>query len=142
MRKDQARGFRLTRQRLAIREVLCHTDAHPDADWVHQQVRQKLPSISMGTVYRNLAQMAEAGIIRQVRCAEGASRWDGRTDRHCHVICSRCGRVADIELPNVLEELERAAARESGFRIVGQSLCLAGICPQCQTSRPETDPVG
>jgi len=131
--KDQVPGFRLTRQRLAILEVLRNSSHHPDASWVYQQVREGHPSISMGTVYRNLAQLAEAGLIRQIRCGDQAGHWDGRTTCHGHAICARCGRIVDIEVSDLVDQLARVAA-QSGYRIEAHSLCLAGICPDCQAA--------
>jgi len=128
----QACGLRLTPQRLAILEVLRSTDIHPEASWIYQQVRKRLPAISLGTVYRNLALLADAGLIRELALGDQMSHWDGRVAPHYHVVCARCHRIADIELPGTAEELERRAAIASDFVIQGHSLQFVGRCPRCQ----------
>ncbi len=131
-----ADGLRLTPQRLAILEVLRGTASHPDADWVHREVRRKLPHISLGTVYRNLAELARAGLIQELVLGQ-ASHWDGRVAAHEHLVCVRCGRVTDVELPVLSVELDRAAAQVSGYAIRGHHLQFTGLCPDCAALAPD-----
>ncbi len=58
-----AKQTRMTKQRKAILKVLKHTDSHPTADWIYEKVREEIPNISLGTVYRNLNVLAELGKI-------------------------------------------------------------------------------
>ena len=127
--------LRLTPQRLAILEVLRRTDTHPGASWIYQEVLKRLPTISLGTVYRNLALLADAGLISELALGSQISHWDGRVAPHYHVVCARCHRIADIELPGAAEELERRAASASHFAIQGHSLQFVGCCPQCQAEQ-------
>lgn len=138
-RVAESRGLRLTPQRRAILEVLQSTDIHPDAAWIYQEVRKKLPSISLGTVYRNLSLMAAAGLIRELTLNAQLSRWDGRLSPHDHVVCLHCHRVADIELPGLAAELDKRAACASGFVIQGHNLCFAGLCPSCRADSSALD---
>ena len=52
-----------SRQREAILEILCATTSHPTADWIYDKVRERIPNISLGTVYRNLNILSENGEI-------------------------------------------------------------------------------
>jgi Fe2+ or Zn2+ uptake regulation protein len=128
--EEAAAVLRLTPQRLAILEVLRATTCHPDASWVHQEVRKRLPRISLGTVYRNLAQLAEAGLIREL-LVEQTSHWDGTTAPHDHVLCLLCGRIGDVRLPAVFQGLDQAAARSSCFTVLRHQLQFVGTCPAC-----------
>ena len=127
-------GLRLTPQRRAILEVLRGTDRHPEASWIYQEVRKRLPSISLGTVYRNLVRLAEAGLIRELVLGTQPSHWDGRPSPHYHVMCLRCHRIVDVELPGLATELEARAARVSNFAIQGHTLHFVGLCPLCQAN--------
>ena len=71
-----------SRQREAIKQHLIGNDTHPTADEVYYHVRQEYPNISLATVYRNLAQLKEAGRIRSVGTVAGQERFDA--DLHPH----------------------------------------------------------
>ncbi len=138
---ERASDVRLTPQRTAILDVLRATDTHPDACWVYTEVRKRLPHISLGTVYRNLTRLAEAGLIVKLELEGQASRWDARTNAHDHVVCSRCGRVADIERVSLPIILQDHIVASSGFIIEGYSLQCYGLCPECAASTKTFDAV-
>ena len=64
------KGYRLTKQRLAILKVLRGTDTHPDAEWVYREVKKVLPQVSLGTVYRSLEALREAGLIASLEVGQ------------------------------------------------------------------------
>ena len=125
-------SLRLTPQRRAILQVLRHTRLHPDASWIYQQVRAELPHISLGTVYRNLTQLAEQGLIRELDLGGPASRWDGRTEEHDHIVCLRCGRVEDVVIGPLTDRCAEKAAQATGFRVLSHRLYFTGVCADCQ----------
>lgn len=122
--------MRMTKQRRAILEVLQGTTSHPSADWVFQRVRRRLPSISLATVYRNLHQLAAAGLLQELPVGEHVSRFDADTSLHYHVRCLRCGRIDDLDVP-VGGDLEKAARRATDFKIVTHHVEFLGYCPRC-----------
>ena len=69
----------------------------------------------------------------RVKINNGADHFDHQVFDHYHVRCVRCGRVDDVEVPN-LAGLEEEAARTSGYQICGYTLQFDGICPECQKS--------
>ena len=89
-------GIRMTRQRLEIYREVARTEAHPDADMVFLRVRERLPRVSLDTVYRTLASLERLGMIRKVSALHGAARYDANTHGHHHFICTRCGMVRDV----------------------------------------------
>jgi len=129
-------GTRRSRQREVVLAIVRSTMDHPTADWVHRQARRRLPRISLGTVYRNLKQLAEAGLIREIHTGGGGARFDGNLGRHYHIRCLGCGRVADLPL-SVSRRLEDEAGRATSYRILGHEVEVQGLCPSCQeTSAP------
>ena len=97
---------RNTRQRQLILEaVRSHCD-HPTAEQIYRDVAEQAPTISKGTVYRNLSVLAQEGELTQVE-APDASRFDLRQDRHHHLVCSACGAVVDapVAYQEQLDEL-------------------------------------
>jgi Fur family peroxide stress response transcriptional regulator len=122
---------RRSRQRDTILRVVMNTKSHPRADWIYDQVRQEIPNISLGTVYRNLKSLAEAGEIQQLDIAGSTCRFDGNTESHYHFRCKKCGRMLDLDEP-VDRSIEERIAQKTGFKITQQRVELLGLCTECQ----------
>jgi Fur family ferric uptake transcriptional regulator len=121
----------MTRQRQVILEALQAVHTHPTGDEVYRLARRRLPHISLGTVYRNLEILSEAGLIRKLELGGTARRFDARTSEHHHIRCLRCGTVADVRV-ELRPGLEQAVEQESGYTVVEHRLELVGYCPQCK----------
>jgi Fur family peroxide stress response transcriptional regulator len=106
---------------------------HPRADWVYDQVRQEIPNISMGTVYRNLKSLTKSGEIRQLDIADGTSRFDGNTENHYHFRCEKCGYIFDLDEP-VDQSISERVAKNTGFKVYRQRMELIGLCNTCQVN--------
>lgn len=118
---------RYSRQRERIYQALHASREHPSAQMVYDALREEMPRLSLGTVYRNLHQMAQEGLVREL---EGpTARFDACLTPHAHIRCIRCGRVADLPAPNQLQIIQTAA--ESGWQVEGYHLMFDGICPAC-----------
>lgn len=131
---SEAEAIRLTPQRKAILAVLSQSSKHPDASWIYQEVRKQIPHISLGTIYRNLNQLSEAGLITELDIGR-ASHWDGRTGDHYHVVCRRCERIIDLDSDVLACDVENEVAEATGFSIEAHHLWLEGICPSCQRAQ-------
>jgi len=131
--KTQAidRGYRQTAQRSMILAEVKATDGHPTAGEIFERVRRKDPKVAYGTVYRSLHLLARHGLIQELTFADEASRYDGRVERHDHVLCTGCGLMVDVDVPIAL--IARHVAEErSGFAISSHHTVFAGICPSCR----------
>jgi len=123
--------YRNSKQRKSILELLKSTKTHPTASWLYDRLREKYPSLSQGTVYRNLSILAEQGQIQVLRSGSTFDRFDADTTLHYHVICRECGRVDDVEM-RAESDRESAAANSSGYIVLSHRLDFFGICPECQ----------
>ncbi len=110
--------------------AVIESSEHPTADTVYQTVRKQCPDISLGTVYRNLGRLVECGAIRKIGVSDGSDRFDGTLAEHYHLLCSGCGCVADIQLPELGKQI-RQVGRESGLEIQGYELIIHGLCKDC-----------
>ena len=119
------------RKRDAILTCLRETTEHPSAEWVYSQLKQEIPDLSLGTVYRNLSLFKEQGLITSLGTVKGVERFDANTDPHVHYICTGCGKVLDLHQIRVPEELNHAAATDSGGEVTGCQLTFTGVCGQC-----------
>ena len=119
------------RKRDAILTCLRETTEHPSAEWVYSQLKQEIPDLSLGTVYRNLSLFKEQGVICSLGTVKGVERFDANTEPHVHYICTECGKVLDLQKIQVPEDLNQAAATDSGGEVTGCQLTFTGVCGQC-----------
>lgn len=127
---------RSTRQRRLVFDAVQVMREHPTADHIYLKVRGDDPHISRGTVYRNLNLLVENGEVRHVRLP-GVDRFDWRTDRHYHIVCTSCGKVADAPV-NYESADDAALEKATGFAIKGHIKVFEGLCPACQAKLRET----
>ena len=126
----QAHNLRMTRQRRVILEALKKIDCHPSADQVFHEVRQHMPRISLGTVYRNLETLSELGQIQKLELGGATKRFDWDTRKHYHIRCVECGRVDDAPVAP-LQKIENRLYGATVFTIIGHRLEFTGFCPNC-----------
>ena len=126
---------RMTRQRAVILEELRKSRMHPTADELYSRVRERLPRISLGTVYRNLDFLADSGEIRRLEAAGSIRRFDGAMTQHQHVRCVYCGRIGDVM--QVREAPTVDGMRVEGFaEILSSRVEFDGFCKMCATALP------
>ncbi len=128
----EAEGHRFTAQRAAVYRVVGRSRSHPTADEIFTQVRDRIPDISLATVYKALEAFVSCGLIQKLTTGEGPARYDGRTEPHHHVRCVGCGSVADVDGPEVADRLEALGA-DTDFEVVDYRLELLGHCPTCRS---------
>lgn len=124
------RRLRMTSQRRVILEELRRLDSHPSAEELYERVRRRLPRISLATVYRNLDILSAEGAIARVESGSSLKRFDGNVMRHYHIRCLGCDRLVDAGMDLSLD-IEARVQAQTDFRILGHTLELTGICPQC-----------
>ena len=117
-----------SRQREAILEVLRATDTHPTATAVYDKVKEKLPNISLGTVYRNLAALKENGDILGISVGDGFEHFDGDVAPHIHMHCRCCGGIADLRLS---DDPAANFASKQGFTPETSVYIVYGVCGNC-----------
>lgn len=122
------------RKRNAILSYLQSVTTHPSAEMVFTDLKQQIPDLSIGTVYRNLNLFKEQGLATSVATVKGVERFDGNTQPHVHFICSQCDAVKDLHQICVPQELKTAAEDSSGCRVEECRLCFTGVCSQCINS--------
>lgn len=118
-----------SRQRDALLENLASRTDHPTADELYFALRQQFPNISLGTVYRNLAQLSDNNTILKLTCG-GADHFDYNTKQHYHLLCSDCNRLYDLDMP-ILDELDDEAQKHYDGQINYHRLIFYGICENC-----------
>ena len=129
---------RNTVQKDAIYAALCSLANHPTADMIYETVHEKYPSISKTTVYRVLNQMTDTGKVMKVRISDGADHFDHQSHEHLHIRCKCCGKVADVQAPE-LGLLTDRVTDAKGFKVEDFYIQFNGICPECALKGGERD---
>lgn len=124
------RGYAVTPQRRTIFEVLEGVTHHPSAEQVHEEVRRRLPDVSLATVYKTLKELVQMGEIQELNYHGDRSRFDPRVDAHSHLKCRRCGRLADVDLD--FGHLKLSVEHSHGFNIERHEVVFHGVCGDCQ----------
>ena len=123
-----------SRQRDAIRSFLMSRKDHPTAEVVYDNVSKEFPNISLGTVYRNLAQLAENGDILKISTSANKEHFDGFVHRHFHFVCNKCDKIYDVDLDG-MDEIKNQAAEKLNADIEDYSLIFYGICENCSSKK-------
>ena len=127
-----------SRQREIILETLKQNVVHPTAEYLYDILRKTHPKISLATLYRNLNQLAQNGIIKKIDGLETSSHFDHNTFEHYHFICSECKRVfdipADVAIINSSRKDANAQKAEelTDFTINTHDVVFCGICKDCK----------
>ena len=121
---------RMTKQRKKILQVLREADCHPTADWIYDQVKEEIPNISLGTVYRNLNVLKEMGEIMELNYGSDYSRFDGNPENHYHFNCMECGAVEDVDM-EVEEAMNQHAAERVNGKVNHHRTEFFGRCEEC-----------
>ena len=123
--------MRYSHQRERIFRAVSERCDHPTANMVYEQLKLEMPRLSLGTVYRNLNQLADAGRLKKIPLADGSCRFDKTRESHSHIVCDECGAVADVHLPS-FETLERTIVSETGYELRSYDVVLRGVCEACR----------
>jgi Fur family peroxide stress response transcriptional regulator len=127
-------GAKRTHQRLEIFRQVAQTGDHPDAETVFRGVRERIPTVSLDTVYRTLWWLKDLGLIRTLGPQRERARFDANLDRHHHFVCTRCGLTHDfcsetfdrLNLPQSIQRMGLAKATQVEVK---------GICHRCAVKK-------
>ena len=131
-------GLAVTPQRLAIIKALLTSAEHPRADAVYELVRREHPHISLATVHRTLETLCDIGEARKVTMLHDSARYDGNITPHHHVVCVKCRRIRDIEIPR-LDRLLAGQSELGEFTVIGSSLEIHALCDECAAKRAKAN---
>jgi len=133
----KASGVKLTHQRLEIfREVAASLD-HPDADSIFREVRRRVPTVSLDTVYRTLWLLNDLGLITTLGPRRESVRFDANLAHHHHYVCVQCGLARDFESAE-LNALHLPDAVKRLGSISGTHVEVRGVCERCMKRAPRS----
>jgi Fur family transcriptional regulator, ferric uptake regulator len=133
----QSRGKRITLQRRIIVDQVASRHEHFDADQLLADLATVADhrKVSRPTVYRTLAEMVEAGLLRKMTLGTRAVyEHDYGYPQHDHLYCQQCHKLIEFSSDDLLR-LRDAVAREHQFRVLGHRLIITGLCADCRHNR-------
>jgi len=129
---DEKLSRRSTEQRQLLLEIIRQAEGHLDADEIYQRARQRLPSISLSTVYRSLQMFKELGLVEEHQFDGTRGYYEAMPQaKHHHLVCLGCGRIIEFKCP-LTEKLKTQIGREQGFEVTEAEVRLVGYCQTCQ----------
>lgn len=127
-------GYKVTPQRIAVYSIIKENKNHPTVDTIHDLLKKKYPSISMGTVYKTINLLKELGIISEVIKDQKGLRYDLTSEIHVNLICPKCGKIIDYKSP-LIEEFCSNIGNElnnDGIQVIGQKFDFFIFCENCK----------
>jgi Fe2+ or Zn2+ uptake regulation protein len=121
----------MTPQRAALLHLFSRVHHHPTADELFRRMRRAHPSVSAATVYRNVQQLVDAGVIARLD-RTGVAQYDPNPETHHHFVCDGCGAVVDIYLSRVSYRLDARRSPLKGASVGACELKLRGRCSRCR----------
>ncbi len=123
--------LRPTPVRVAILEALYGTHS-ASADELTESLRGAIPSLNRTTVYRELSQLATAGLLDELLINQRAKRYELKADHHHHLICSSCDAIEPVRVEDSFSALEKQLAEQFSFAVDRHALEFYGHCKVCQ----------
>jgi Fur family ferric uptake transcriptional regulator len=132
-----SQSVRLTRQRRLVLDLLRKSGGHLDADALYRKAKARNAKISLATVYRSLALLRKANLVREHRLGERHAHFEpARETLHHHFTCLKCGRVVEFRSPQAVKAVDSFCRREK-IQLSDFQLELRGYCAGC---RPDQRP--
>lgn len=128
--------MRYSKQKEIVLKTVQESCNHPDAKDIYTKVKKKIPNISLGTVYRNLNNLSDEGLIKKVLLENGNDRYDKTLDNHNHIFCVSCEKISDVDVLLKNSEICKIES-ETGFKITNSNFNIKGICKDCMEGRKQ-----
>lgn len=125
----EEKGLAVTHQRQMIWETLMQLHGHPSPEAVYERVRERIPSISLATVYKNVKIFIEHGLLAEVSLHHGSTRLETNMTPHHHMVCIRCRSIVDLHDDQV--EPVHLKSAPDGFTVHRYSVEVHGLCRKC-----------
>ena len=126
-----AHGLAATHQRQVLYEVMQTMPGHPSPEEVYARIKERIPSISLATVYKNIHLFLESGVLQEVSLHHGSLRVEMNHHRHHHLVCSQCKSIVDIG-EEQLGLQAKPKRLPGGFQAQRYAIDVIGICAACQ----------
>ncbi len=123
-------GIKITHQRMEIFREIASSSDHPSVEQMYNNLKPKLPMISLDTLYRTLSTFETIGIISKVSVSDNRGRFDSNLVPHHHLVCTKCKGILDFYWPT-LDKIKVPSETKKWGKILAKQVELRGICADC-----------
>jgi Fur family transcriptional regulator, peroxide stress response regulator len=123
-----------THQRQVIYETVMSLPGHPSPEAIYDQVKARIPSISLATVYKNIQTFIDSGMLRKVSTYHGALRVEPNLEAHHHLVCVRCKSIMDVG-EDKIDPIHLHQKLPRGFKVTRIAVDILGVCESCASAR-------
>jgi Fur family ferric uptake transcriptional regulator len=132
---SRSRPQRYTDQQRDMVKFIFSQHNHFDADQLIDAMKRAGFSVSRATVYRTLAKLVDAGLLRKLEIGPRMCyEHDYGYPQHEHLQCTQCGKMIEFQ-SNELETVLRDVSRRHQFNASGHTLIIRGVCSECNRAR-------
>ena len=124
------KNLRITPQRLEIYRELAQVSDHPSAELLHQRLHDRMPTLSLDTIYRTLSTFVQHGLVNRVETVESQARFEAAQARHHHLICGQCKKIVDFHW-QLVDQLALPSEVQEWGEVSSKNLVIYGICKEC-----------
>jgi Fur family transcriptional regulator, peroxide stress response regulator len=125
----RAAGLAVTPQRAVIYRALVQSFDHPSPEALYERVKPRLPQVSLGTIYKTLDVLVSLGLANELASTGDKKRFDGRMDRHHHLVCTSCKAITDYDDASL--DAMPPPKGVPGFKPQFLSIHVHGLCRDC-----------
>ena len=126
--------MKYSKQRDIILKEVNKSYNHPTAIMIYDKVKEEIPNISLGTVYRNLNLLSEKENIKKICMPTGCDRFDKTICDHSHFYCINCNKVCDID-HKIIDEMIETIKDKIEFEITNYNILFEGKCTHCKEKK-------
>lgn len=123
-----------THQRQVIYETALSLPGHPSPESIYEEVRKRIPAISLATVYKNIRTFLGCGLLREVSLHHGSLRLDTELRPHHHLVCVKCKSIMDLD-EDGLEPVQVRQKLPRGFQVQRIAVDILGLCVACSSGK-------
>lgn len=129
---DQCRNhdLRVTPQRIEIFKELAKATDHPTAEVLHQRLVERMPTLSLDTVYRTLGTFAQADLVNKVETSESQARFEVANIQHHHLICRKCKEIIDFQW-QYIDQATLPEVVQAWGNVERKNIVVYGTCHKC-----------
>lgn len=126
----RAAGGRVTGVRRELLRLLFQADRMRSAEEFGDAIAKRLPDVAPSTVYRNLEELEQLGLVIHAHLGHGAAGYQLAWRASAYLHCERCGEILSVPTA-YFDQLRDTAEAELGFVIDPSHFAVLGRCSAC-----------
>ena len=124
-------NLKATDKRVSVLSIM-EKQGHISIDDLYTKVKEKFPSISLATLYKNITLMMKNKLLSEVKITNLKTHYEINKQDHAHLVCEKCNSIVDLN--TTFEKVNNEILQDNSFLIKSTNLTFNGICKNCQNT--------